>query len=173
VRNQPRNVAAQSPGQDALIDLRLAGDAKGTPGDVLRRVVRLGSGSEIAPTTINGLPAAVATTSMSGRPTRIAVVFHAGRAYVIGAQARGNTAFNQYQSEFDASIASFHEMTSEERLHARPLALRVITAPPGLTYAELARLSPLGKNAEGHLRVINGMYPKGEPVAGQALKIID
>jgi predicted Zn-dependent protease len=58
-------------------------------------------------------------------------------------------------------------------LHARPLALRVITAPPGLTYAELARLSPLGKNAEGHLRVINSMYPKGEPVAGQALKIID
>ena len=173
VRNQPRNIAAQSPGQDALMDLRLAGDAKGNPGDVLRRVARLGSGSEIAPTTINGLPAAIATTSMSGRPTRIAVVFHAGRAYAIGAQALGDAAFNQYQTEFDASIASFHEMTTQERLLARPLALRVISARPGLTFAELARLSPLGKNAEGHLRVINGMYPKGEPAADQALKIID
>lgn len=173
VRNQPRNVAAQSPGQDALIDLRLAGEAKGTPGDVLRRMARIGSGSEIAPTTINGLPAAIATTSMSGRPARVAVVFHGGRAYAIGAQARSNAAFDQYQREFDASIASFHEITSEERLLARPLALRVITARPGLTFAELAHLSPLGTNAEGHLRVINGMYPKGEPVAGQALKIVD
>jgi predicted Zn-dependent protease len=173
VRNQARNVAAQSPAQDALIDLRLAGDAKGTPGDVLRRVARLGAGSEVAPTMIGGLPAAIATTTMSGRPTRIAVVFHAGRAYAIGAQARTAATFSRHQSEIDGSIASFHAMTAQERLLARPLALRVITAHPGLTFAELARFSPLGRNAEGHLRVLNGMYPAGEPAAGQALKIVE
>ena len=173
VRNQPRNVSATSAAQDALVDLRLAGDAKGSPADVLRRVARLGADSAIAPTTINGLPAAIATTSMSGRPTRVAVVFHGARAYSIGAQARSDAAFSQYQREFDASLASFHEMTKEERLLARPLALRVITARPGLTFAELARLSPLSRNAEGHLRVLNGMYPKGEPVPGQALKIVE
>jgi len=31
----------------------------------------------------------------------------------------------------------------------------------------------LGRFAEGHLRVINGLYPKGEPAAGQALKIVE
>ena len=173
VRNQARNVSATSAAQDALIDLRLAGEAKGSPADVLRRVARLGAGSDIAPTSIGGLPAAIAMTSMSGRPTRVAVVFHGGRAYAIGAQARSSDLFSQYEREFDASIASFHELTQAERRLARPLALRVITAQPGLTFAELARVSPLGRNAEGHLRVLNGMYPKGEPVAGQALKIVE
>ena len=56
---------------------------------------------------------------------------------------------------------------------ARPLTVRAITARAGLTFAELAGLSPLGKHAEGHLRVINGLYPAGEPVAGQALKIVE
>ena len=53
------------------------------------------------------------------------------------------------------------------------MRMRVITAQAGMTFAALARNSPLGQYAEGHLRVINGLYPKGEPVAGQALKIIE
>ena len=31
----------------------------------------------------------------------------------------------------------------------------------------------LGRFAEGHLRVLNGLYPAGEPVAGQSLKIVE
>lgn len=49
----------------------------------------------------------------------------------------------------------------------------VIEARSGMTFAGLARTSPLGKNAQGHLRLINAMYPAGEPVAGQALKIVE
>jgi predicted Zn-dependent protease len=45
--------------------------------------------------------------------------------------------------------------------------------PTGLTFAELARRSPLGRFAEGNLRVINGLYPASEPVAGQPLKIVE
>ena len=33
--------------------------------------------------------------------------------------------------------------------------------------------SPLGKNAEGYLRLLNGQYPGGEPVVGQTLKIVE
>ena len=33
-------------------------------------------------------------------------------------------------------------------------------------FAELARRSPLGRFAEGHLRVLNAKYPAGEPEAG-------
>jgi predicted Zn-dependent protease len=51
--------------------------------------------------------------------------------------------------------------------------LRVITAPAGATFAELAKNSPLPGNAAVHLRLLNGLYPKGEPTAGQALKIIE
>ena len=75
--------------------------------------------------------------------------------------------------EINATIASFHAMTDTERNSVRPLTLRIINAPAGATFAELARNSPLGKNAVAHLRLLNALYPNGEPVAGQPLKIIE
>lgn len=173
VQNRPQNVLATSPKGEALIDLRAAGPAQGSPAEVLRKFVRLGFGAEVTPTTVNGLPAAVVNTSIGGLPTRVVSVFLGKFAYLIGAQARSGAAFNQYQGEINASLMSFHAITDHERALARPLRLRVITAQPGLTFAELAQRSPIGKHAEGHLRVINGLYPAGEPVAGQPLKVIE
>ena len=173
VQNRPQNVLAMSPKGDALIDLRAAGPAQGSPAEVLRKFVRLPSGAGVTPTTVNGLPAAITTTTIGGSPTRVVSVFLGKFAYLIGAQARAAAAFNQYQGEINASLMSFHAITDQERALARPLRLRVITAQPGFTFAELARRSPIGKYAEGHLRVINGLYPSGEPVAGQPLKIVE
>ena len=172
VKNEPRNVTAISPKDEALIDFRMAGPVEGSPTEVLRRLVNLGLGAEVTPTTINGLPAAMTNTNFQGKPTRIAVAFLGKNAYAIGAQAQNTHTMNRYQLEIEASQKSFHAITGEERALARPLTLRVITARAGPTFAELARTSPLGKHAEGYLRVINGMYPLGEPVAGQALKIV-
>jgi predicted Zn-dependent protease len=64
-------------------------------------------------------------------------------------------------------------MTEVERNSVRPLTLRIINAPANATFAELARNSPLGKNAISHLRLLNGLYPNGEPVAGQPLKVVE
>ncbi len=173
VQNRPQNVAATSPKGDALIDLRAAGPAQGSPEDVLRKRVNLGFGAQVAPTTINGLPAAVVNTSMGGRPTRVACVFLGKAAYLVGAQGRTAQAFSQHQGAINDSLMSFHAITGQELAFARPLRLRVINAPAGLTFAELARRAPLGKYAEGTLRVLNGMYPAGEPAAGQPLKIVE
>jgi predicted Zn-dependent protease len=48
----------------------------------------------------------------------------------------------------------------------------LITARPGDTFASLARRSPIKKNAEQKLRLLNGLYPKGEPLIGQLIKIV-
>ena len=82
-------------------------------------------------------------------------------------------AMQQALAAINATITSFHAMSETERNSARPLTLRVINAPPGATFAELARSSPLGKNAVSYLRLLNGLYPQGEPAAGQALKIVE
>jgi predicted Zn-dependent protease len=173
IKNQPQNVVAISPREDALIDLRMAGAAQGSPVEVLRKRLRLSIGTEIQQTTINGLPAATAHTTLSGRPTRLAVVFLGMSAYVIGAQARTSSAFRQYEGAIEASFASFREIREDERKLARPLRLRVIPAPAGTTFAALARNSPLGQHAEGHLRVINGLYPDGEPRPGELIKVVE
>jgi predicted Zn-dependent protease len=173
IQNRPQNVVATSPGGEAFIDLRAGGAAQDTPADVLRKRVQAGAGTTVTSLTIGGLPAAILDTAIGGRPTRVACVFLGKAAYLIGAQARTDAAFNQFKGEIEASIASFHTITETERAAAQPLQLRVITATAGQTFAELARRSPLGRFAEGHLRVINGLYPSGEPVAGQALKIVE
>lgn len=173
VRNNAQNVVAVSPQQNALIDLRSAGRAEGSPADVLRKLLKLGTGSTVSPLTIGGLPAAVTEVTRSGKPTRIAVVFLGDSAYAIGMQANSVAIFRQHGAAMDAAMNSFHAITGQERAVAKPLRLRVITARAGMTFAGLAATSPLGRFAEGHLRVLNGLYPSGEPVAGQAVKIVE
>jgi predicted Zn-dependent protease len=173
VRNSAQNVAATSPGGEALIDLRSDGPAKGSPTDVLRRVLKLSAGDEVTPTTIRGLQAAIVSPSIGGRPTRVACVLYRNTAFLIAAQARTQAGFNQFQAEIQASLMSIHALTEQEQALARPLRLRVVTAQPGETFAELARRAPLGRYSEGYLRVINGLYPAGEPVAGQAFKVVE
>jgi predicted Zn-dependent protease len=140
---------------------------------VLRKVLKLGTGSSVTPTTIGGLKAAVTEILISGKPTRVAVVFLGKSAYAIGMQAGSDAAFRQHMAAMDAAMQSFHPITAKERELAKPLRIRVITARAGQTFADLAKSSPLGRFAEGHLRVINALYPAGEPVAGQALKIVE
>ncbi len=173
IQNNAQNVAAASPDQSALIDLRSAGRAEGSPTDVLRKILKLGAGSTLTPQTLGGLQAAVTETTLSGKPTRVAVAFLSTSAYAIGLQARDAAAYGRHKAAMDAAMSSFHAMTAQERLLAKPLRLRVITAQPGQNFAGLARTSPLGRFAENHLRVINGLYPSGEPVAGQSLKIVE
>lgn len=173
VQNNAQNVAAASPERNALIDLRSAGRAEGSPTDVLRKILKLGAGSTVTPQTLGGLQAAVTDVSMSGKPTRVAVVFLGGSAYSIGMQAKDAAALRQHKAAMEAAMSSFHAMGAQERALAKPLRLRVITAQAGQTFAALARSSPLGRFAENHLRVINGLYPSGEPVAGQSLKIVE
>ena len=54
----------------------------------------------------------------------------------------------------------------------KALEIKTLVPPKGLSYANLARESPLGANAENYLGLINDQYPDGEPVAGQVIKII-
>jgi predicted Zn-dependent protease len=172
-RNRPQNVVATSPQGEAIIDVRAGGPAKGTPAEVLRRALKLSSDEEVTPAKVSGMPAAIANTTVGGRPTRAACVFHGKGAFLIAGQARSAEGFKQHENDIQATIMSFREMTDEDRALARPLKLRVITAAPKATFAALARRSPLGRFAEGHLRVINGQYPTGEPAAGQPLKIVE
>ena len=173
IQNNAQNVVAANPEQNALIDLRSAGRAEGSPADVLRKVLKLGTGSAVTPQTLGGLQAAVTEITLSGKPTRVAVVFLGTSAYAIGLQAQDAAAYARHKTAMEAAMNSFHAMTAQERTLAKPLRLRVVTAQPGQTFASLARNSPLGKFAENHLRVINGLYPSGEPVAGQSLKIVE
>lgn len=173
MRNQPDKVLAISPQGDALMELSLIENPRGSPADFARQRFRLGVSNEVSTTTINGLPAALVTASTrDGRPFMAGVIYHNGQAFVLAGTGTSPAAFGQYHAEISSAIDSFRALTAAERKSIKPLALRTITASKGLSYAELARQSPLGKNAEDYLRLLNGQYPGGEPVPGQIIKIV-
>ncbi|MBI2314273.1 MAG: M48 family metalloprotease [Betaproteobacteria bacterium] len=174
IQNRPDRLAGINPARDAAVELTLIEKPQGAPADFLRRTYRLGFGSELGSTTVNGLPAATAvTTSQKGAPLFLGAVYLGSRAYVLKGMAANSHAFTRNRPDMLATFRSFHPVTDEERKLARPLTLKTVTARAGMTYGELARQSPLGKNAERYLRLINAAYPTGEPAPGQTIKIIE
>jgi predicted Zn-dependent protease len=106
-------------------------------------------------------------------PPRTAVVFRGKNAYLVGGQARSDAALWPVLPLMDATIVSFHALSDMERNSVRPFRARITNAPAGPTFADSARTSPLIKNALAQFSLSNGLYPNGEPVSGQPLKIIE
>jgi predicted Zn-dependent protease len=173
LKNQADRVQASSPSGDALMELRLLDKAQGTPSDLLRRKLQLSPGAELDTTAISGLPAAATTLQRSGRPIYAATVFLGDNAYLVAGTVKQASSYGRYAPEITAAARSFHPITAEERKLAEPLRLKLVKAKKGDTYAGLAQGSILGRNAEGYLRLMNGAYPKGEPVPGQTLKVVE
>ena len=163
--NRPDRLIAIAPQGASRLELRNPAKATGTPPEFLRRAE---STSEVTALEINGLPAAMVRTS--GRV--VAAIFQADRAYLIVGTMPQFAAVETDASPLVESITSFRAITDAERSAAKALTIKLITADAGTRMADLAARSPLGRNAEGYLRLMNGLYPKGEPVAGQTLKIV-
>ncbi len=173
IKNSPDKLIALNPENDGQIELLLAGPARGTPADFLRRSIRLDAGNELDTTPINGLPAAVMSGSRQGKPVKVGVIFFRDQAFILAATARTPAAYNRHRTAVSSAIDSFHTLQDAERKLAQPTLIHTRTARNGETFASLARLSPLGKNAEGYLRLMNHAYPSGEPQAGHPLKTVE
>ena len=169
VQNQPDKLVATSPLSDATIQLKIDEKPTGTPTEYVRRALGFNSGGAVETLDIGQLPAAIVTlpSGMTG------VAYFDRKAYIIECKAKSPEAFSSYRDDMLDVINSFHALDKAEREQAKPLAIKLISPVAGDTYAGLARHSPLGKEAESYLRLINGDYPKGEPAPGQYLKVVE
>ncbi|MGH8671432.1 MAG: M48 family metalloprotease [Burkholderiales bacterium] len=173
IQNQPERLLARSPRDDSRMQLQIGGKAQGSPIELLRKNINFDSGSRADTNAINGLPAALVSGTSSGQPLLAATIFFQGNAYVILGAGRSAAEFRQYETAMAATARSFHAMRDAERQLVKPWNLRTTIAKPGTTMAKLAAQSPLGDNAEGLLRLINHLYPGGEPQSGQLIKVVD
>jgi len=112
-------------------------------------------------------------TPFGQRPTRTAVFVHGKQVYLFLAASKADGTRPRQDAQFLATIRSFRPMRADEAALAEPRRIRVITAKTGDTFARLARGLELNHHAEEILRLLNGMYPDGEPRPGQQIKIID
>ena len=171
VQNQPDRVAAINPQGTALVELK-PGSKNTPPMDTLQKGLKLDQGARYESGNVNGNPAAFAAGALQGKPVLAAAINFNGGQFLLAALAKDANAYNQYRNEMKAAINSFHKLTAAERLQARPYVIRVIQAQPGMSMAQLVAQSPLGKAAEVQLRLMNDLYPSGEPKPGQMIKII-
>ncbi|MFZ3261120.1 MAG: M48 family metalloprotease [Thiobacillus sp.] len=171
VQNRPDRVVAMSPQGDALIELR-QGPKNDKPLDTLQKGLTLDAGARYDSGKLSGYPAAFAAGTQQGKPVVVAAVVFNGTQYLIAGMARDKPTYDRERGTLRAAINSFRAITAAEKMAARPYVLKLFTAQPGMTMANLARQSPLGADAESQLRLMNALYPSGEPSPGQRLKIV-
>ena len=119
------------------------------------------------------LPMAVVTSIAQGeRPFEAAVIYHEDKAYLVAGRGDSPAALPATGMPSPAPLKVFGAYNLMRKKSAKALEIRTIKATIGLSYAGLAKESPLGINAESYLRLLNGQYPEGEPAAGQIIKIV-
>lgn len=167
VKNLPTQLVALSPGSDALLQFMLDPKPSGTVVEYARS--KLGRDARIETVQIDGLTAALGQTDTM----MLGVIYDGGRAFLILGKTKLTQSFAAHKAAMESSIRSFKRLSAEDRKSIKPLTIQLITARKGDTYASLAQRSPLGRNAEKYLRLINAQYPQGEPATGQLMKIIE
>jgi len=171
VQNRPDRVVAVSPQGDALVELQ-QGPKNDKPLETLQKGIKLDVGARYDSGNLSGYPAAFAAGAQQGKPVVLAAVVFNGTQYLIAGMAKDKLAYDRERSALRGAINSFHAITPAEKQTARPYVLQLVTVQSGMTMAGFAQRSPLGGDAESQLRLMNDLYPRGEPKPGQLLKIV-
>ena len=128
------------------------------------------------PLKINGLEAhtgiATINTGAGKRAARFTVIYFNQQAYILVGVTKDPKTMSHYDAAFMETTRSFHQMTQDERLLAKPLRLKVVKSTSETNFKSLANQSPLEKYQEEQLRLLNGLYPQGKANSKALLKII-
>ena len=96
----------------------------------------------------------------------------ANRNYLMQYAAKDATALQRATAQLREAEASFRPLSAADRSSAQPWTLRTAAFPAG-GFAELARNSPLGTQAQATLRLLNGAYADGpQPSVGSPVKVV-
>lgn len=163
---------------DAGLVLRLVPPQAGkTHEEILRNVVKPLSGNS-EPRRLHGLAAthfSGTARNAQGRSQSVRLTLVSGpggRNYLLQYAARDAAALQRAEAQLREAEASFRALTAADRQAARPWTVRTVPYPRG-GFAELARNSPLGAQAEAQLRLMNSAYGgAAEPRAGQRVKVV-
>ena len=170
--NRPDALIGHTADQQAFIAMTLEDNPqKLTPAELLRQRAggqRLVAGVELQQAGLKGYSAVLAGNAAK----RVAVIQHGARAYLFVAAVRGRASLESQDEQFLSVIKSFRPMTRAELQRAQPLRLQMVKVKPGQTIEALAKGSTLPGDALKTLRLLNNLYPSGQPRAGDWLKVV-
>ena len=106
------------------------------------------------------------------RSVRYSVVYANNFVYVFSGAAKNKAEAYRYDPYFVGSAKSLRELEEEEYDKARPVQIQIVSAGDGTTIEQLAEGAPIPRYSVQQHRLINDLYPDGEPKTGDLVKII-
>ena len=147
-----------------------------TPEEYLTKTLRrddLVDGEKIRVGPYDGYIAGIETAAEGVQKRMIAIIYKDGDVYLFNGELKSGGDAEVFTKQFRETVMSFRAMTAQDLRLVNNQKLKIIVAKPGQTYAELARGIPLKAHGEETLRVINGDHPRGEPRAGDYIKVVE
>ena len=173
IQNTPTVLAAVAPDSSKLIQMQM--DSVAPPVDGERYLgTKFGQfrGAQRLQTTEDQAIAGIATISNQStgqyQDLRVAMINRGNQAYVLS----GIGQYGLPDQEVLSVAKSVRRLKPNEIELAEGRTIALVRAKQGDTIAKLAQRSKLDSYAEDQLRLINNLYPDGEPTAGQWIKLI-
>ncbi|MFQ5642208.1 MAG: M48 family metalloprotease [Thiogranum sp.] len=176
IENRPDRLLATAPDEAAFMQVEvdtLPGQMKAS--DYLRQK-GLRDLRKLEPLNVKGFRAytvsAPVSTGFGKRTARIIVLFDNQRAYLFTGVSRSASNQQLFDGVFRDVARSYHHLSAKEKKLATGLRLSITKARSNINFSLLAKISPIPRYAESELRLLNDLYPGGEPRTGQPLKVV-
>lgn len=176
IDNLPDRLIASSKSQDGVIQIMLDDlNKRETPKQYLENRFDKDLRAS-APIETENFSGHTGITKLKGpfgnADTRVAVVFRDRRVYQIFAAGKDANLFKRYDPLFVETARSIRKLKNSELALTEPKRLKIVTAKKGDTFESLAKQSNIEHHAADQLRLLNGMFPDGQPEPGQKIKIV-
>ena len=172
VANQPNQVLAISPDRTQAIAMQMNSSQGASAESFLNGKYQSLSNQQTVDTAFGQASAAIATLNDADtgqqQNLRVSAIPRGQQTYLILGQGE-NTLPNQ---DFFNVVKSVRSLKNNEQELASGVRIELVTAERGDTFASLAKQANIGAYTEEQLRLINDMYPSGEPTPGQQIKIL-
>ena len=176
VDNLPTSLLATSKSKEVKLQITVADlNRRQTPLEYLTKQFkgRISKGKAIQTADFEGYTGFTTLPARGGAlRARVAVIFAGKRVYQIAVAGKDQDALDKNDRATLATINSLRQLKGGEVKLAKPKHIKLVRAKKGDTFASLAKKSELSHHPEEQLRLLNGMYPEGEPKAGQLIKIV-
>ncbi len=165
--NQPQKLLGVSADKSQLIQFVL-GDAGGlSPDAFLKKTFpALKDGRALEGNAYSG--EVVLDTPWGKKKGRVAAVEYNNSTFVVLGAGKSRLPGQR----FDDTVASLRGLTKQEQKLATGRKIRLIRVQRGDTFADWAERSNIDQFEVSQLRLLNGLYPEGEPGPGQLIKLV-
>ena len=167
--------------KDALMQITIEKrPEKQSPREFLLSKLRGGSFARGADLSVDGMEGYTLITRSgspldSGEgPVRWVALYRDKSVFLIGGASRSSTGGAPIDDGiFMSSIETMRHLKPAEYPLAQPYRLKIVTATGGTKIEDYVKNVPGEKFQKEQLELLNGLYPKGEPRAGDSLKVVE